>query len=162
MLTYSTRDLPAKAKVSYWNDAVSSVFTPLEARPFDYSAFDADISCLNLGRIALAHVVSGAASIVHQVSHASRSTERKFFIQLHVRGRFAVSQDGKEVELEEGDFTFCDTSLPFTIHLGEATTTLVLSVPAAELKQYLPTPEQAICTKLSGKQGFSSVTSTML
>ena len=43
MQHYSTRSIPAGSKVSYWNDVASSVFAPMEAKPFDRDHFEAEL-----------------------------------------------------------------------------------------------------------------------
>ena len=137
MVTYSTRDIPRKAKVSYWNDKLTDVFTPLETCPRDSSEFEAEIQCVSIGRLQMANVVSSEANIHHRVNYAARSNERRFLVQMQLSGPMQMCQDGKETLLKEGDFTLCDTSQPFTINLGAAgCTTLVLIVPADDLKRH--------------------------
>ena len=162
MLTYSTEQLPAKAKVSYWNDVISDVFTPLETRPINSDDYDAEARCVPLGPLWLSNVVAGPETVTHSATHTSRLGDRKFFLHLQLERRLLVTQCGKEALLEEGDSVLCDSSQPYTLHHPERCSTLVLAIPFNELKLFLPTPEQVIAIKLPGNQGFSQTLSVML
>lgn len=158
MLLHSTRDMPADQKLRYWNAATSKIFNPIETRPHDATTFDAELSYLQVGRVTLARAISGPGLVVNRINAPAYRNARKFLIQLNMNGPFKMCQDGREADLDEGDFTICDTSHPFTIALGQ-TANLILIVDSDHLREYFPCPEQTVGIRLSGKRGFSSITS---
>jgi len=162
MLTYSTHDVPGRAKVSHWNEIISDVFTPLETRPLDRDNFDAEVKTAKFGRLWLANATSMPATVLRTQKHADQETDQKFFLHMQMKGSLRVSQDGKDATLNEGDLVLCDNTLPYSLAYDQFCSTLVLIVPGDDLRKHLPTPEQIIGVKLSGKQGLSQTVSLML
>jgi len=162
MLSYSTAQTPTAGKVAYWNDVISDVFTPLETKPRNADAFEAEVSCLRLGPLWLANVVSLPAKVKRLPTHIARSGEGKFFLHLQMRGSLHISQEGKDAFLNEGDLVLSDSSLPYTLEYEEACSTVVLIASGKDLKQHLPNPEQVVGVRLAGNQGLAHTTSVML
>lgn len=161
MQTYSTRQVPRADKLSYWNSVTSDVFAPLEIRAHSRD-FDADVSCVDMGRAVLSNVVSLPATVERPAARPLYADDRKFFLHTQLRGRLLVSQDGKEAILEPGDLALCDSSQPYTLHYEEPCSTLILSTSARNLKLHLPNPEEMLGVRLSGAQGLSHTVSVML
>jgi len=162
MLSYSTQGVAPGAKVAYWNDVISEVFAPLETRPANASQFDAEVRCLDSGRLRMAQAVSRAATVSRSKAQASRLDEHRYFLHVQVDGQLLIRQEGHEALLECGDLVLSDSTLPYTLSYDDACSTLVLIVGEAELKRHLPTPEEMIGVKLSGEKGLSQTTSLML
>lgn len=162
MLSYSTRDLPAAAKVSYWNDVITDVFTPMETKPWEKDGFEAEVHAAQLGHLWLANPVATPGTVVRSRQHASRSKEHRFFLHMQMKGELLLTQDGKEAMLSEGDLVLCDATQPYTLSYREACSTLVAIVPADAMRKHLPSPEQIIGLKLTGQKGLSQTASVML
>ena len=162
MLSYSTLGLAPSAKVSFWNDVISDVFAPLETRPANASQFDAEVRCLQVGRLSMANAVSKAATVSRSKAQASKVDDHRFFLHVQVDGQLLVRQEGHEALLEQGDLVLSDSSLPYSLSYDDSCSTLVLIVTENEIKHHLPTPEEMIGVKLSGEKGLSQTTSLML
>ncbi len=162
MLTYSTHAVPSAAKVTHWNEVISDVFAPLETRPNNAGDFDAEVRCVEYGRLRLANATSRAATVKRTKSQAAKITDHRFFLHVQMGGSLLIRQDGHEALLEEGDLVLSDSTLPYTLSYNDACSTLVLIVSQAELRRHLPTPEEMIGVKLSGRKGLSRTTSQML
>ena len=161
MQTYSTHGLPASAKVSYWNDITTDLFAPLEIRPTT-GDFDAEVSCLQTGRLRLANITSRAATVKRLKTHAAKADEHRYFLHLQMRGQLLIRQEGHDALMEEGDLVLSDSTLPYTLSYTDPCNTLVLIVTADELRRHLPSPEEVIGLKLSGTKGLSHTTGVML
>jgi len=162
MLSYSTRGLPSTAKVSYWNDIISDLFAPLETRPTNAGEFDAELRCLQVGRLRMANAISRAATVKRSKTHVSKVDEHRYFLHVQVGGQLLVRQEGHEALLDPGDLVLSDSTLPYSLSYDDSCSTLVLIVAEQELKRHLPTPEEMIGVKLSGEKGLSHTTSLML
>jgi len=162
MLSYSTHGLPSTAKVSYWNDIISDMFAPLETRPVNAGEFDAELRCLQVGRLRMANAISRAATVKRSKAHVSKVDEHRYFLHVQVGGQLLVRQEGHEALLEQGDLVLSDSTLPYSLSYDDSCSTLVLIVAEQELKRHLPTPEEMVGVKLSGEKGLSQTTSLML
>lgn len=160
MQSYSTGGLPSSAKVAYWNDVISSVFTPLDTKPA-HSEFDAELHCLKFGRLRLVKVSSRAATIRH-AKPLSRSDEHRYFLRVQTSGKLLLKQDRHEALLEQGDLVLNDAAMPYQLSYDDNCSTLVLVVTDKELRRHLPTPEEMIGVKLSGQKGLSRTNALML
>lgn len=162
MMRYETHSLPARAKVGYWNDVISDVFTPMETKPEHPDHFDAEVSVLPFGKCWLANAVSLPAHVRRTTAHIARSRTQQYFLHLQLLGRLSVSQDGRECVLDPGDMVMCDSASPYALDYAEPCSTLVLSIGAAELKKRLPAPAEMLGVKLAGDKGLMATTSLMM
>jgi len=162
MQVFSTRGLPTSAKVSYWNDIVSDVFAPLETKPASGGDFDAEVRCVEFGRLRLANAVSRAATVRRFKGHATKQSEHRYFLHVQMRGQLLITQEGREALLDEGDLALSDSAVPYSLCYDDLCSTLVLIVTQEELKRRLPTPQEMVGVKLSGRNGLSHTMSLML
>lgn len=161
MLCYSTSGLPQSAKVSYWNDAISNAFAPLETKPLN-NEFDAELRCVNFGRLRMAKATSRAATVRRLKPQTARGDDHRYFLHVQTGGKLLIKQDRHEAMLERGDLVLSDATLPYTLTYDDECSTLVLIVTDKELRRHLPTPEEMIGVKLSGRKGLSCTTALML
>lgn len=162
MMRYDTYSLPARAKVGFWNDVISDVFTPLEIRARKLDEFDAEISAFRLGKCGFGNPVSLPARVERTPAHIARSRIQKYFLHLQLQGRLAVSQDGRECVLDPGDMVMCDSAAPYCLEHSDKCSTLVLSIGAADLKKRLPAPGEMLGVRLPGDRGLMATTSLMM
>ncbi len=162
MLTYSTHGLAPSAKVAYWNDVISDVFAPLETRPSDPGGFDAEVRCLQFGRLRMANAISQPATVRRSKSQAAHLGEHRYFLHVQRQGQLHVRQENHDARLDEGDLLLSDATLPYTLTYEKPCSTLVLIVADGDLRKHLPMPEELVGVKLSGATGLSRTTSVML
>ncbi len=160
MPSYSTGGLPSSAKVAYWNDAISNVFTTLDTKPA-HNDFDAELHCVKFGRLRLVKVSSRAATVRHS-KPLLRSDEHRYFLRVQTSGKLLLKQDRHEALLEPGDLVLNDAAMPYQLSYDDNCSTLVLVVTEKELRRHLPTPEEMIGVKLSGQKGLSRTNALML
>jgi len=162
MLTYSTHGLAPSAKVAYWNDVISDVFAPLETRPNDPGGFEAEVRCLQFGRLRMANAISQPATVRRSKAQAAHIDEHRYFLHVQLQGQLHVRQENHDARLDEGDLLLSDATLPYTLTYEKPCSTLVLIVADGDLRKHLPTPEELVGVKLSGATGLSRTTSLML
>jgi AraC-like DNA-binding protein/mannose-6-phosphate isomerase-like protein (cupin superfamily) len=162
MLTYSTRPLPPRAKVAYWNDIVADVFTPLRTSPLDASGFEAEAHAAPLGRLVVTNLQVDPCAVERTSDQVAQASERRFLLHLVVGGRLRLVQGGREALLNEGDLAMADTGRPYSLHHAESCSLIVLVVPHEDLKQHLPVPEDVIGVRFPGDAGLPNTASMML
>ena len=162
MLHYSTRDLPQSAKLGYWNDVVSEVFSPMETKPADRDSFNAEVEAVKLGRFWLANPRSTPAIINRLPGHVVKTRDRRYFLHMQMEGRIGVKQDGREALLNVGDLVLTDSAMPYTLSFNENCSTLVMILTANDLINRLPAPDDLLGVKLPGDSGLSQTAAGML
>lgn len=162
MLTFSTHGMPTSAKVGYWSDVASDAFAPLDIRPINPAEFDAELRCVQFGRLRLASVHSSPVKVQRTRRASTKVDDHRYLLHVQIEGRLMIAQEGREALLEQGDLVLTDNSLPYTLMHDDASTTLVQIVTPDEMRKHLPTPEEVTCVKLTGKKGLSRTTSLML
>lgn len=161
MFTYSTGGLPSSARVAYWNEVIGDVFAPLETRPAS-GEFNAELRCAKFGRLRLAKAMSRAATVHRSKAQVAKTDEHRYFLHVQMGGKLLIRQDSHEALLEQGDLVLSDSTLPYSLVYDDACDTLVLIVTEKELRRHLPTPEEMIGVKLSGKKGLPRTIAMML
>ena len=159
---FSTHDLPQSAKVSYWNDLTTDVFTPLEIKPARPAEFNATLTSSEFGGIALARPQSPPALVRHSKSHVQRLRERKFFLHMPVQGEVVATCGDEEMLLRQGDMLLCDSARPYSFAFDQASAVLIAILSAEQLQRHLPAPEAAAGLRIEGSRGFGRTASAML
>jgi AraC-like DNA-binding protein len=162
LLVRGTAEAPRHAKVSYWNDLVAEVFSPMETQAVRPDEFEAEVRYTPLGRMGLANAISEPAQVHRLAKHVARSREQHYFLHTQIDGKLLVEQDGKEALLTQGDLVLTDSAQPYSLSYAEPCSTLVLIIPPEEIKRRLPSVDDLLGVKLSGRKGLSHTTSVML
>jgi AraC-like DNA-binding protein len=162
LIIRGTIEAPRQSKVSYWNDLVGEFFSPMETHAVRPDEFEAEVRYAELGRMGLANVTSRPAQVHRLAKHISRSREQHYFLHTQIEGKLLVAQDGKEALLSQGDLVLTDSAQPYSLSYAEPCSTLVLVIPPGEIKRRLPSVDDMLGVKLSGRQGLSATTSVML
>src|SRR3954469_14575544 len=131
---YSTAAVPRGARASYWNDIYARQFAQVTFNPVDRESFEAELRVGAVGPIGIARVQSKPTDIERTRHHISRSEGRIFSFLLQARGTGVFSHYGHETQLEEGDFTLCDSSLPHRFNCSEGTELIMLRTPPEVLR----------------------------
>jgi AraC-like DNA-binding protein len=142
METYSTRDLPASRKVSYWNQISSETFAAMEVKPRDDLGFDGLLSRASVGPLTLMDVHSAAARIRHTRSHIARARDASLLLLAPLQRTLQLCIDrGPVVTVGAGEFCFIDHARPYEIVHGDAVRTLCVDIPRQLIAPLLPQPE---------------------
>lgn len=162
MEVFSTRSIPRHAKIDYWNDVSSRMFTRLEVAPSDREAFEGVLCGDALGPILIAKVRSSPARIRRTQEDVSNARPDSFQIQLAVDGSFQVSQAEREIVLNAGDFNISDPSLPLDLSHFSPCSTIILTVPADFMRRYLPFPERLVGLRMAHEKNINRIPSSMI
>lgn len=112
-----------------WKAGVHDNFLPLEVAVTRSADFHAALTARQLGAAQLAYVDADAHRVTRTraLSERSERTFLKLFWQMG--GMSRIEQAGRRSELAPGEWTFYDTSRPYSIEIGDASRFAVALLP---------------------------------
>lgn len=148
------RALQPPASLRNWHGERVSVEMP-ERHP------EARLRAYELGSARLIVLRCGEARITRSPHDAAEARERAFTFLFMVSGRAELEHFGRCLSLGEGDLTLCDNSAAYKLHFEGRAEAILLRVPAAVAKGYLPSPECFCGHRLGATDGLTSMASAM-
>jgi AraC-like DNA-binding protein len=131
-------------------------------RAMDEAAGEADLCTAIAGPLRMARLDCGPGSLARHMRHsASAAAPRTYTFILQTRGRGSFAHYGHQTLLEEGDFTLCDSAAPCSYDVESASGVIMLRLPGAVLKEYLPSPEFFCGRALPCSQGFTATAAAL-
>lgn len=145
-----------------WRDAVNAAFVPLSVATAEPDRFNGSLICQSVGTTHISEV-SGTASQVRRTSHEISANDPGLIkLGLQLRGYSVVAQDGREAALTPGDFAIYDTSRPYDLYFDDTFRMLVVMFPPEALQLNRRDIANLTASRVSGRQGLGSLTSTLL
>ena len=145
-----------------WRDAVNAAFVPLSVATAEPGRFKGSLICQSVGTTHISEV-SGTASQVRRTSHEISANDPGLIkLGLQLRGYSVVAQDGREAALTPGDFAIYDTSRPYDLYFDDTFRMLVVMFPPEALQLNRRDIATLTASRVSGRQGLGSLTSTLL
>jgi AraC-like DNA-binding protein len=163
-LSFSTATVDDRSQLEYWREVVCATFVELEFEPPQRHAvrFRGEVTAEELGGMRVATVVSEPHTVARSPMMIRRSFADDFFVNLAVRGRLTVIQDGRVATLRPGDFTVYDSARPCRIAGLDPFELLVLKVPRPLFAAHCPLPLDATATAVRGDHGVGALLSPFL
>lgn len=160
--SFSTRNVPKRAKIAYWNSLHCDLRTPMRIEPSDQRRFEAEFRLGMIGPASIAEHVSLPATIERTSEHVERTREHQYYLNLVLEGRSYVSHCGREIVLDERDFTLASTAAPGRFVLEESNRSITIAIPAELVRRHLPFVEDVCGMRMPGDDGLNYVVSTMV
>lgn len=157
----TTQGLPTAGRAAAWGDIYATRMSQCEFTPGNQDAFDAELRIGQLGPVKLARLSLNRCSVERKQSHIAPNSPRLFNFLLQAEGASTFYHNGRESELETGDFVLCDTGLPHYFLTDAHSVTVMVRVPAEILRSYLPTPEQFCGRRLGRAMGVTGAAAAM-
>jgi AraC-like DNA-binding protein len=167
MESYSTTTISGRPRVTAWNEVYSTRLAPhVEFSPVDRNHFTAALDVGVMGPIRIARMRVDCCSIERSPNHTGTTPGRFYAFVLQVHGHSMFQQYGRDVSLNEGDFTLVDNAAPHSMQVDEMSEFVMMRVSADVLRAHLPSPEQYCGCLLSAAQGYThsaaSLTTSLL
>jgi len=160
--TLSTDGVMAGRRVAFWNDAACQTLLAQCAEPLDPLTFSGRMTCGDLGELRFVELASNAAVIHRTPVHVAQSRDAYVLVRMQLTGASLSSQDGRDVHLQPGDFTLCDSVRPYRVEFGDSASMLALRVSRSTLQRYIGCPEILAHLRMSGSEGPGVLASRML
>jgi len=125
----TTAGIADAKRFEYWRESLCDTFIHLDFMPTSDRPFYGELVTSRLKEITFTHVRSGEYKVVRTPQQIRRSREAAVFINFQLSGNLLVSQDGRELKLEPGDLTCCDSTRPYSTVLAGDFEEIVVHVP---------------------------------
>src|SRR5690606_6394769 len=157
----TTHGLPKTGRAAAWGEIYATRMSQCEFTPGSQDRFDAELRIGQLGPVKLARLSLDRCSVERKQSHIQPNAPRLFNFLLQAEGASTFYHNGRESELETGDFVLCDTGLPHYFLTDAHSVTVMVRVPGEILRSYLPTPEQFCGRRLGRAMGVTGAAAAM-
>jgi AraC family transcriptional activator of tynA and feaB len=162
METFKASNLPTRSRVTAWNELYSARLERVDLTPADRNDFEAELHLGNLGPLRVVRLCCDTSAIDRTTKHIDQTARRAYTLVLQVHGTGALSQYGNEVALQEGDLTLYDNAVPHSHATSDRAELILLRVPAALMREHLPTPERFCGLRLAASEGLTSAIAALI
>ncbi len=154
-MRFSTVTVDRRSQLSYWHDVVCATFVRLGVERLKPRAegFRAEVTAQNLGGLQVATVIADPHAVYRTPAMIRGSPDDDFMVNLAIRGRTVVSQDGREAALRPGDFTVHDSARPCRIVCPDPFRLLILKVPRDVFTSRCQLAPSATAVAVAGDRG---------
>ncbi len=161
-LLLSTQTVPEKERFSYWNHLISQALGRLDTKSLGVSSFTGKIYANQLADLDFVEVASNKLSVIRTDQLISQETSEYFKINFHLAGEGWLIQNGREVQLQPGDWVVYDNTRPYRLTFNGDYKQRLILVPKAQLEARLPDIENTLAQPLSSTQGLGKVTANFV
>jgi AraC family transcriptional regulator, positive regulator of tynA and feaB len=162
MESFKASSLPVRSRVTAWNELYSSQLERADLTPANRDGFDAALHLGNLGPLRVGRLCCNNSAIDRNASHIDQGARRAYTLVLQVRGNGTLAQYGNEVTLQEGDITLYDNAVPHSHMMSDSAELILVRVPAAQMREHLPTPERFCGLRLASSEGLTSAIAALI
>jgi AraC family transcriptional activator of tynA and feaB len=160
--TFKASSLPTRSRATAWNELYSTQLERVDLTPADRNDFEAELHLGNLGPLRVVRLCCDNSAIDRTASHIDHAARRAYTLVLQVRGTGTLAQYGNEVSLQEGDMTLYDNAVPHSHATSDHAELILLRVPAAQMREHLPTPERFCGLRLGASEGLTSAIAALI
>lgn len=153
---FTTETVPPADSTAYWVDALCDAYVHLECDPESLDraqCFKGEIHQNCLSSVDVSVVEASPQKVARTSRLISRGHEDVFIVSIQRWGRSHVIQDGRQAELEAGDFVIYDSTRPYTLLYPDGIHQYTLKIPRRQLLAQLPDVESLTATKVGGHRG---------
>jgi AraC-like DNA-binding protein len=160
-MVWSTAQVHPRDRLAFWVDQLCAG-CGIDSEPRRGAALFGQGAVAELaGVLQIGHGGSSAQVLSRSLRQIARGDDR-FYVTLMSSGRSLVSQDGREVVLEAGDFVLSDRTRPYQFDCDTDFTQTVLMIPRELLLRRLGPAERFTAVRIGGGSGFGGLLSPML
>jgi AraC-like DNA-binding protein len=156
-LSWSTAALRPREQFSYWHDAVCDAFLTVATERPRGAAFEGAIRSHALGAVTFTAVRSEAHDVLRTRAGVARTVDDQVFVNLQLRGRCVMRQDGRELMMDAGDAAFVDGTRRFDLLFLDDMRLVCVQVPRRLLAARLGRLEGRTCQPLADTPGVGAL-----
>jgi AraC-like DNA-binding protein len=160
--TYSTAQAAKDRKRTYWEDAVASVYFPLELRFGQDAEFTGRLEAWSLGQLSISRNRSDGLLYRRHARHLVTEREESFLITVPEHNEIRFEQNGQEVRCRPGACLIERSHLPYEFSHRDPTSLWVLKIPNALLKARVTRPERLAALQFDTTRGAGALFVDML
>ncbi len=141
LTNYSTSSVQQSQQFEYWNDAICSVFTALHCQPVESNkneklGYRASLENWAFGDLQISKVFASASNVEHGSLEVAASNDDMHLVHLQISGTSRNKQGNNEALLKPGEFTICNSAMPYSLSFDYPIEMMVMRVPAYVMSNY--------------------------
>lgn len=125
----TTADIPEAERFDFWKDVVCENFIGVDCIKNSDHSFSGDIASTRIQGVGFSRIRNHGYKYLRTSRRIRQDAENIVFVPLAVNGTICLQQDEREVKLRPGDFTFIDSSRPYTGIKSDHCEMLVFDMP---------------------------------
>ncbi len=133
-----------------------------DTAPYKGSNFFGSISSRQVGQITIYNVKAQPHNAHHPKPISFNEKSTYIVVALQIEGVCHVSQDGRNITLQPGDFTILNTARAFDLKCPQQMEQYSLRLPWDRMRQDLISPEKITGTAIKGSSGIGAIASRFL
>jgi AraC-like DNA-binding protein len=158
METWTTTDLPAKERFSFWREVLCQAYVALDPVAEEPANFVGRVTAHPLSSINVTTIASTRQKIIRGQSEISKMPAEVYFLNLQVRGQCRMMQSGREALILPGEFSIVDSTKPYiNDYCSDDWEQYSFRLPKHLLTSLLKKPEKVTATRVSGASGIGAV-----
>jgi len=161
LLRWSTDSVPPAQRFDYYADALSSALTPMHLVAPVTDAFDARMSVIAMGGVALVRQQGSAHRCYREQRDVARSGERSFHLMVNLTSPWLIEHRGR-TRLGRGDVMLADSALGHDITMEDQYDIVHLRLTDSWLRQWLPMPGKLVGHRIPGASGWGRALTTYM
>jgi AraC-like DNA-binding protein len=158
---FHSKDLSGPSRLPAWNALFSARMDAMDFKSARTDPFAATLSDSDFGPLHIARLSVTRSVVERNASHLAVRNDPAYLILLQLSGAGEVGHYGNVATLAQGDMILCDAAAPLQLTFGEAAEMLLLRIPAATLKEHLPSPECFCGRALRNSEGVAATAAAM-
>jgi AraC-like DNA-binding protein len=163
MESFTTRGLPTRRKLGFWNALNSRSFAAMDISPSNLVSFDGELHRKPIGPLTLLDVHSSAVQIRHTRSHVARTARPSYLLLAPLKGNFELRISLNTVlRVAAGEYCLLDHAEPYELEHGDDVRTLCLDIPRGNFDALLARPEDAVGHVMRAESGLSRLLPVLL
>lgn len=155
-MQYATSAVTAANRISYWRNAISSAYFPLDLTFRDEATFKGELDCWSLGSVSLSRLECDAILYKRHERQIVVEREKDFLITIPNRSGVSFKQSNRESSCAVGGFLVERGDEPYEFWHGGSNSLWVLKVPSSSLRARIGPPERFSALTFDAAHGIGA------
>jgi AraC-like DNA-binding protein len=153
---YSTLNKDPQGRSSYWHEAISNSFFPLDMAFREEPSFSGDLKSWSLGMLSLSLLKCDAVLYKRHEHHLVTEREKNFLISIPEKAEVRFKQSNRDVHCAPGGFVMERGDAPYEFSHPGSNTLWVLKVPSSALRARVGPPERFAAFAFDATKGIGA------
>jgi AraC-like DNA-binding protein len=151
----STNEVAPRARLGFWNHAVSDAVRDVSAEPFDSGTFSGSLARLELNDAQFIEICGDPSRVTRP---SCTSSQQPFVLEMLLSGAFTCRADGIDYNFRPGDFWFIPPT-KCVMRIQSRTRILSIRILRTSLAACIAVPERITGRVVSGEAGAGAIAS---
>ena len=159
----NTSEYDVSDRFDAYRDTVSKTFVPLTPKAREpLSTFGCRLDSHSVGAVQVSTIKATPHFVVRTPAAARHAEEAYFKLGLQMSGHARLEQDGRQADLNPGDFAIYDTTRPYSLEFLSDYHMVVVMFPRSLLRVPARQVENLTARSVSGRIGMGALLSPVL